>query len=145
MTEWRIETPQFWGYIFSIFSVIFWFRSIGKGERNIYSLLRNVKISQQNSSASFAKTRFFFSFSKRLFSICTIWITVLLFKSLSRQFITICAKEYELLMLWCYDWKFLFFKDNLFMYYYSDLFIHELGSGSNPSDNICFFVLFFFY
>lgn len=30
------------------------------------------------------------------------------------------------------------------MYYYSDLFIHELGSGSNPSDNICFFVCFFF-
>ena len=67
----------------------------------------------------------------------------MLFKSLSRQCITICAKEYELLMLSCYDWKFLFFKDNLFMYYYSDLFIHELGSGSNPSDNICFFVCFF--
>ena len=55
MAEWRIETPQFQGYIFSIFLVIFWFRSIGKRERNICSLLRNVEISQQNSSASFAK------------------------------------------------------------------------------------------
>ena len=45
MAEWWIETPQF----FSIFSVIFWFRSIGKKERNIYCLLRNVEISQQNS------------------------------------------------------------------------------------------------
>ena len=45
--KWRIETPQFWGHIFSIFSVIFWFRSIGKRERNIYlylisTFLRNV-------------------------------------------------------------------------------------------------------
>ena len=48
-SEWRIKTPQFQGYIFSIFSVIFWFCSIGKRERNIYSLLRNIEISQQNS------------------------------------------------------------------------------------------------
>ena len=44
---------------FSIFSMIFWFRSLwfprfrsmGKREGNIYSLLRNVEISQQNSFA----------------------------------------------------------------------------------------------
>ena len=44
LAEWRTETPLFWGYIFS---VIFWFRSIGKRERNIYSLLWNVEISSR--------------------------------------------------------------------------------------------------
>ena len=38
MAGWRIETPQFWWDIFSIFSEIFWFNSKGKGERNIYLL-----------------------------------------------------------------------------------------------------------
>ena len=28
MAEWRIETPQFQGYIFSIFCVISWFRTV---------------------------------------------------------------------------------------------------------------------
>ena len=47
LAEWRTETPLFWGYIFLIFSVIFWFRSIGKRERNIYSLLWNVEITSK--------------------------------------------------------------------------------------------------
>ena len=44
LAEWQTDTPLFWGYIFS---VIFWFRSIGKRERNIYSLLWNVEISSR--------------------------------------------------------------------------------------------------
>ena len=55
MTDWNPSISRI--HFFNLFPWFSWFYGIGKRERNIYSLLRNVEISQKNNSASFAKNR----------------------------------------------------------------------------------------